>query len=130
MVDSHSKIILSENRVKYSFTSNGTSLASIYIRPRDAADLISWSFTDDIPKTFNKTYFISIANGIETEPLEFDVILKTSGKHDRPLLDVTLVSMRFDRKQDYTVDFKKVLNRVPDWAFAVDAIAAVTSYVF
>lgn len=130
LIDSHSMIILSNNRVKFSFTSNGTSLTSIYIRPREVADLISWSFTDEIPDTFNKTYFVSIANGLETEALDFDITLKTSGKHDVPLLDITLVSLKFDRKQDYTVDFKKFLNRVPDWAFAVDCVAAVTSYVF
>lgn len=71
---------------------------------------------------------MSISNGIELEPLNFDITLKTDGKNDSPLLDITLVSMKFDRKKDYTVDFKKILNRVPDWAFATDCVGAVTSY--
>lgn len=90
---------------------------------------MNWTFTDEVPETFNNTYFLSIANGIETDALNFDITLKT--KDDSvPLLDITLVSMKFDRKNDYTIDFKKILNRVPDWAFAVDCIAAVTSYIY
>lgn len=130
IVDSHSKEILSENRVKISFTSNSSALSAIFIRPRKTAELVSWSFTDEIPGTFNKTYFISIANGIKTEALDFNVILKTGAEHDGPLLDLTLVSMKFDGQNDYTADYKKILKRVPDWAFAVDCIAAVTSYVY
>jgi hypothetical protein len=129
VIDSHSKILLSNDRVKFSFVSNASSLSALFIRPRSSAELISWSFTDEVPDTFNKTYFVSIANGIESEPLSFDLTLKLDGKNDVPLLDMTLVSMKFDRKKDYTVDFKKILNRVPDWAFAIDSIAAVTSYV-
>lgn len=130
IVDSHSKETLSENRVKISFTSNATSLSAIFIRPRKTAELVSWSFTDEIPATFNKTYFISIANGVRTEALDFNVILKAEAEHAGPLLDLTLISMKFDAQNDYTADYKKILNRVPDWAFAVDCIAAVTSYVF
>lgn len=130
LIDSHSKINLSDNRVKISFTSNGTSLSAIFIRPRQAADLVSWSFSDEVPDTFNKTYFVSIANGFETEPLKFDLTLKTEGRYDGPLLDITLISIKFDRKNDYTADYKKILERVPDWAFAMNCIAAVTGYVY
>lgn len=130
LIDSHSKIILSDNRVKFSLSSNGTSLSSLFIRPRNDAEIDAWSFTEDVPDTFNKTYFVSIANGIENEPFKFDITLKIPENSSGPLIDITLVSMKFDRKQDYTVDFKKILNRVPDWAFAQDCIAAVTSYVF
>lgn len=130
LIDSHSKIILSDNRVKFSLSSNGTSLSSLFIRPRNDAEIDAWSFTEDIPDTFNKTYFVSIANGIESETFKFDITLKIPENSSGPLIDITLVSMKFDRKQDYTVDFKKILNRVPDWAFAQDCIAAVTSYVF
>lgn len=130
LIDSHTKKNLPENRVKFSFTSNGTSLSSIFIRPRNDAALISWSFTEQVPETFNNTYFISIANGIETNSLDFDITLETDGAHNGPLIAITLVSLKFDRKKDYTADFKKILKRVPDWAFAVDCIAAVTSYVY
>jgi hypothetical protein len=129
LVDSHKKLVLADDRVKFSFSSNGSSLNAIFIRPRNA-ELVAWSFIDEIPETFNKTYFISIANGVETEPLNFDVTLKTEGNHDVPLLDLTLISMRFDRENDYTDEFKRILKRVPDWAFAQHCIGAVTSYVY
>lgn len=130
IVDSHLKETLSENRVKISFTSNATTLSAIFIRPRKTAELVSWSFTDEIPATFNKTYFISIANGVQTNVLDFNVILKTEVNHAGPLLDLTVIGMKFDGQKDYTADYKKILKRVPDWAFAVDCIASVTSYVF
>lgn len=129
-IDSHSKEVLPVNQVKFSFTTNETSLSAIFIRPRETAELISWSFTDKLPQALNKTYFVSVANGIETEPLNFDVTLQTKGKLGEPLLDITLVSMKFDRQQDYTNDFKVILRRVPGWAFAIHCIAAVTSYVY
>lgn len=116
--------------MKFSFASNGTSLSAILIRPRKTAELVSWSFTDEVPDTFNKTYFVSIANGIETEPYNFDITLKTQEDIEGPLLDITLISLKFDRKNEYTADFKKTLKRVPDWAFAVDCIAAVTGYTY
>lgn len=128
-MDSHSKTLLSDNRVKFSIVSNGSSLSSIYFRLKAAAELVSWSFTDEVPETFNKTYFVSIANGIESEPFNFDLTLKTDGKNEDPLLDITFVSLKFDRKKDYTADFKKILNRVPDWAFAIDCIGSVTNYI-
>lgn len=130
VIDSHTKLILSENRVKFSFSSNDSSLSAIFIRPRDSAELDAWSFIDEVPETFNKTYFVSIANGVETDPFNFDVTLKTDGNHDVPLLDLTLISMKFDREKSYTLDFKRILNRVPDWAFAQHCIGAVTSYVY
>jgi hypothetical protein len=130
LIDSHTKQILPENRVKFSFASNGSSLSAIFIRPRNSAELVAWSFIDEVPEAFNNTYFISIANGVESEPLNFDVTLKTDGNHDVPLLDLTLVSMKFDREKQYTLDFKKILNRVPEYAFAQHCIGAVTSYVY
>lgn len=38
--------------------------------------------------------------------------------------------MKFDRHIDYTTEFKQVLKRVPDWAYAQHSIGAVTSYVY
>jgi hypothetical protein len=115
--------------VKFSLVVKDPSLSSIFVRVRGSAELFSWTLADEVPSAFNKTYFVSVASGIETEPLNFDVILKTDGKTSVPLMDLTLVSLKFDRKQDYTVDFQKILKRVPDWAFAVAAIGSVTSYV-
>lgn len=115
--------------MKFSIVCKDPSLSAIYLRPRGSAKLISWSFTEEIPQTFNKTYFVSVANGIESEPLNFDLTLKTDGNNNAPLIDITVVSTKFDRKKEYTADFKKILNRVPEWAFAVDAIGSVTSYV-
>lgn len=110
--------------------SSGSSLSALFLRTRSTAELVSWSFTDNVPETFNNTFFVSIANGIESEFFKFDVVLKIEGSDSVPLLDLTLVSMKFDRQNDYTNDFKKVLKRVPNWAFATDCIAAVTSYTF
>lgn len=121
---------LPENQTKFSFTVNGTSLTSIFIRPKENAELVAWSFLDSIPEVFNKTYFISIANGVDTEPFKFDLTLKSRDNSKAPILDLTLVSMKFDRQRDYTTEFKNVLKRVPDWAFAQDCIGAVTSYVY
>lgn len=130
LIDSHSKEILGENKTKFSFSVNGTSLSAIFIRPRQNANLIAWSFLEDIPETFNKTYFISIANGIDTEVFNFDLTLSADERSQTPVVDITLVSMRFDRQADYTKDFKKLLSRVPDWAFAQHCIGAVTSYTY
>lgn len=129
-MDSHTRSNLTEDRVQFSFSSNSSSLSAIYIRPRKSAELVEWSFSDEIPDTFNKTYFISLANGIETKALNFNLILKKTGSGNEPLLDITLISMRFDRQQEYTAEFTNILKRVPDWAFAQHCIAAVTSYTY
>lgn len=92
--------------------------------------MVAWSLVESVPDTFNKTYFVSVANGIDVEPFAFDVTLEIYGNLDEPALDLTLVSMKYDRQADYTIEFKNFLKRVPDWAFAVDCIAAVTSYVY
>ena len=92
--------------------------------------MVAWSLLKEIPESFNNTYFVSFATGIETEPFEFNITLQVNGDVNIPHLDLSLVSMRFDQKQHYTKDFKKILNRVPDWSFAVDCVAAVTSYVY
>lgn len=131
IINSHSKIILSDNKVKYTFSCNETSLSAIFIRLRGTAKLLAWSFSEEIPHAFNNTYFVSVGNGIVTEPLSFDVTLKIDGDTlDKPFLDITMISIRFDRKNDYTNHFKNILNRFPDWTFAVDCISAVTGYTF
>lgn len=121
---------MSENQIKFSFTVNETSLSAIFFRVRSHADLITWSFDDFIPDALNKTYFVSVANGIDTKPFNFDLTIETKEKSEAPVIDVTLVSMKFDRQKDYTSEFKQLLNRVPDWAFAQDCIGAVTSYAY
>lgn len=46
------------------------------------------------------------------------------------LLDMTLVSINYDKQSEYTDDFKKILNRVPEWAYAVHSVASVIAYEF
>lgn len=46
------------------------------------------------------------------------------------LLDMTLVSIDYDKESDYTNDFKKILNRVPEWAYAVHSVASVIACEF
>lgn len=125
----HTKLNSSDGNVKYSITANGgTSLRVIYIRPRGTAKVVSWSFTDQLPDIYqNGTYYVSIANGVDEDNFKFQITLRAE-KHDEPLLDITLVSVKYDRRSEYTQDYKILLNRVPDWAIAVDCLAAVTSY--
>lgn len=101
----------------------------MYIRPRGTSKVVSWSFTDQLPEVYqNETYFISVANGVHKEDFTFEITLRSFEKHDEPLLDITLVSVKYDRKFDYTQDYKILLNRVPDWAAAIDCLAAITGY--
>jgi len=133
LIDSTTKIILGDNKIKYTFESNDTSRSqkvSVVLRPRENVELTAWSFTEEIPPTFNNTYFVAISNGIEKGPLHFEVTLKTDGPTSEPLLDLIIVSIQYDKKNDYTDAFRKILRRVPDWAFAIDCVASVTGYTF
>lgn len=127
---SHTKLNTSDGNVIYSITTNGgTSLRVMYIRPRGTAKVVSWSFTDQLPDVYqNGTYFISVANGVDKDNYNFQITLRSVEKQDEPLLDITLVSVKYDSKSDYTQVYKILLNRVPDWAAAVDGLAAVTGY--
>jgi hypothetical protein len=127
-LDSYEKSVLNENQVKISISVNASSLSAMFIRPRGDYEMTSWTFTDKIPEAFNKTYFVSIANGINPEPLKFDLIFNAKNTQN-PIVDVTLVSMIFDDQKSYTKEFKNILNRFPDWSYAVDCVSAVTSYV-
>lgn len=92
---------------------------------------MSWSFTDQLPQVNRDgTFFISVANGVDKNELSFDLTLKTYERHDGPSVEVTLVSVAYDRKADYTKEFVQLLSSVPDWASAVDCVAGVTSFVF
>lgn len=126
------RTVLSNGNIKYSLTtSGGNSLRSIFIRPAVGVDLVSWSFVDVLPQERqNRTYFVSIANGVDTEKFSFDLVVNSFGRKDLPMLEVSLVSVKYDLELDYTEDFKKVLNRFPDWANVVDCVASVTSYIF
>jgi hypothetical protein len=132
VIDSHSKIAVGDNLVKYVFNINSTALTAVYIRVRENAEFSSWSFSDKFRDISNKTYFISIANGLESEvkPMKFDITLKTKPKSEGPLIDVVTVTVKSERNQSFDEEFKQLINRFPPWAFAVPVTAGVNSYTY
>lgn len=120
---------MEKNRVQISIGINSTALSALFIRPKGDSRLIAWSFSDEIPETFNQTYFVSVAIGVDEEPFKIDLTFDTRASRDEPILDLTLISMIFDEQKSYTKEFNNLLKRFPDWSFAVSCIAAVTSYV-
>jgi hypothetical protein len=131
-VDSHSKFSVGDDLVKYVFAVNSTALTAIYIRVRESAELTAWSFSDEFRDLSNQTYFISVANGLESEvkPMKFDVTLKLKAKTSGPLIDVVTVTIRSDRDEDFDDEFKQLNKRFPSWAFPVSVLAGVNSYTF
>lgn len=132
IIDSHNKIVLDNNSVKFEFSINSTALSGLYIHPREHAELFSWSFSDEFEDLMNKTYFVSVANGLESEikPYKFDITLKVPTNIKNPLIDITLVTTHYNREEDYTTEFKNLLIRFPKWTFPVSVLAAVNSYIF
>jgi hypothetical protein len=130
-LDNYEKIDLGNDLVKFIFTINSTSLSSVYIHPKNNAEMISWNLSDEFEDVGNKTYLISMSNGLESEvkPFQFEVILKTSNVN-QPLIDITIVTTRSDRSQDYTNEFKKLIKRFPDWTFVVSLVASVNAYTY
>lgn len=130
-VDSFTKFKVGDDLVKFTFTVNSTSLSSVYIRTRDDSDLYSWSFSEDFKEIANKTYFCSIANGLQEDikPLKFDVTLKIKSNENKGLLDLTLVTLEND-EQNFSKDFQKLINRFPSWTFPVPLVAKVNAYTF
>lgn len=139
--------------VKYSFTiSANSSLTSVFFKTKNNAVLEAWNFSDTVPAAINNTYFLSITNGINVESLVFNLTLKVritdylkkktkllinlfllqtgTENYVGSLLDMTLVSINYDKQSEYTVDFKKILNRVPEWAYAIHSVASVIAYEF
>ncbi|KAG5684776.1 hypothetical protein PVAND_013989 [Polypedilum vanderplanki] len=131
-IDSHSKFKVGNDLVKYVFQSNSTSLTALYIRVRDNAELKEWSFSNEFRDLSNQTYFVSFANGLESEikPMKFDVTLKVKTKINEPLIDVITVTVRSDREEDFDEEFKQLIKRFPNWTFPVAVIAGVNSYTF
>lgn len=131
-IDSHSKFKVGDDLVKFVFSINSTSLSAIYIRTKENSELTEWSFAKEFRDLSNKTFFISIANGLESEvkPLKFDVTLKVTSSISEPLLDIVLVTIRPDREGTFNDEFKKLLKRFPNWSFPVSVVAGVNVYTF
>ena len=153
VVESHLVEQQTPNLVKYSFNiSANSSLTSVFFKTKNNAVLEAWNFSDTVPAAINNTYFLSITNGINVESLVFNLTLKVritdylkkktrllinlfllqtdTENYVGSLLDMTLVSINYDKQSEYTVDFKKILNRVPEWAYAIHSVASVIAYEF
>jgi hypothetical protein len=117
--------------MKFVFTVNSTSLSSIYIRPRGDNDLHSWSFSDEFHEITNKTFFCSIANGLQEEikPFKFEVTLKVKSNDGKGLIDVTLVTLE-NNEQNFSKDFNNLIKRFPPWTFPVPLVAKVNAYTY
>lgn len=132
VIDSHNKFSVGENLVKFVFTVNSTSLASIYIHPRGDNEMVHWSFSNTFEDVSNKTYLCSIANGVpeKIEPLKFDVTLKVKkDQQEKALIDVTLVTIQID-EADFSKTFRDLLRNFPPWAFPVPVLSSVNAYTF
>lgn len=130
-VDSFSKFKVGDDLMKFVFTINSTSLSSIYIHPRGENVLNSWSFSEDLIDVANKTYLCSIANGLQDaiKPFKFEVTLKLKSKANDGLIDVTLVTLEND-ENNFSNDFRNLINRFPSWTFPVPLVAKVNSYTY
>lgn len=130
-IDSFSKFKIDEDLMKFVFTVNSTSLGSIYIHPRGENDLHSWSFSDEFHHITNKTFFCSVANGLQDviKPLKFEIVLKVKSNDNKGLIDVTLVTLE-SGEENFSTDFRNLIKRFPSWTFPVPLVAKVNAYVF
>lgn len=132
MINSHSQFSIGDNLVKFVFTVNSTSLSAVYVHPTGDNEMHSWSFSDTFEDVANKTYFCSIAKGLQEkiEPLKFDVILKVgSNFKQKANLDVTLVTIQ-SNEADFSSNFNKLIKRFPPWTFPVPLTASVNAFSF
>lgn len=131
VIDSFSKFKVGDDLVKFVFTVNSTALSSVYIHPREDCEMHSWSFSENFFEISNKTYFCSIANGLQEDikPMKFDVTLKIKSNQNKALIDVTLVTLE-NNEEDFSDDFRKMLNRFPSWTFPVPLVAKVNAYTY
>lgn len=121
---------IGENRVNVTVGVDASSLSAIFLRARGENRITSWTFSKSVPETFNQTFFISVANGIDKDQFRFDLTVEfPKGSKNGPMIDLTFVSIIYDDEKSYTADFKNLLKRFPDWTFPIHAIASVTSYV-
>lgn len=130
-IDSFSKFKIGDDLMKFVFTVNSTSLSSIYIHPRGDNNLHSWSFSDEFHDITNKTFFCSIANGLQSDikPLKFEVILKINSNDNKGLIDVTLVTLE-NSEDNFSTDFRNLIKRFPSWTFPVPLVAKVNAYIY
>lgn len=131
MIDSYSKFNIGDNLVKFVFIVNSTSLSAIYLHPKGDNEMHGWSFSDSFEDIANKTYFCSIANGLQEkiEPLKFDVTLKVNSNKEKAMIDVTLVTIQ-NNEAEFTSKFNALIKRFPPWTFPVPLIASVNAYSF
>ena len=132
MIDSHSQFNIGDNLVKFVFTVNSTSLSAVYVHPVGDNEMHSWSFSNTFEDVANKTYFCSIAKGLQEkiEPLKFDVILKVGSNYkEKANLEVTLVTIQ-SNEADFSTNFHKLIKRFPPWTFPVPLTASVNAFSF
>lgn len=134
VIDSHAKFNIGDNLVKFVFFVNSSSLSAVYVKPRGENEMHSWSFSDTFEDISNKTYFCSVANGLQEkiEPLKFDITLKVNSKlnfEEEALLDVTLVTIQ-SNEAEFSPKFSTLIKRFPSWTFPVPLTASVNAYSF
>lgn len=131
VIDSFAKFKVADDLLKFVFTVNSTALTSLYVRPRGDNEMQSWSISEEFREITNKTYFCSIANGLQDEikPFKFDVTIKIKPSQSKEIVDITLVTMD-NNEQYFSKDFKQLVNRFPPWTFPVPLIAKVNAYTY
>ncbi|XP_055905553.1 endoplasmic reticulum metallopeptidase 1-like [Eupeodes corollae] len=113
----------------------GSYQLSLHIRPKDSVTLDRWNLMDYVPEptVYNKqkAHFVMISHGIESAPMNITLDFKTtSDNHERPLVDISLVTLHSEYHKEHTPAFAHILAKLPRWAYAVPSVASLVSWTF
>lgn len=132
----------SDTKHTITFNINGPVLLSLQLQLRPGVELAHWNILHTVPKPNvfqqREQYIVMMTHGLAAETYPVELQLRTqpstlSGAlwtHGNPLIDVSLVTVHWEYHKEHTATFAGLLAKLPDWAFAVPAVASVQSWTY
>ncbi len=128
---------LKEKKIRLNFTLTGPKRVSAAFSTTTDVQLVSWSFTDQIPNTkanwrSQKNYFVAFQQGKFDNPLrKFSLVLKPQENRPGPGLITVMLSGHLNYDPIRTNDhFTDLLRKFPSWTFPWAWSVDLKSYEF
>lgn len=126
---------ISDHIRRLHFTLEGSIQSSLIIGPKSGVKLVSWSLLDEVtPSTkFNNRYghFVLITHGLPDDvPWNVTMDFEHQDKnHAGPLIDIAVVSTFWEFHKNHTKEFNELIQKFPNWAHVIPAVAAMNIYL-
>uniref|UniRef100_A0A182R0B6 FXNA-like protease n=1 Tax=Anopheles farauti TaxID=69004 RepID=A0A182R0B6_9DIPT len=126
------------DRTTFRFSVKGTDHMSFYVSPVAGVRLLSWSFSENIPRSGTRwngqdVHFINFVHGIDDRPYEFSItVVGKASKASEAGWSIYLnvVTQYMHHVQYRSEEFQRLLKAFPDYAHVVGYPAHLMSRIF